>query len=143
MPTISVSVAPEGDEDESACSCCGRPIYWGFGWLESEGRSLAAYWYQWSEGHEARFRLAIARFDERENLVPGVACVGGHIENEAICYSILEANESPWADFGRFGAASPRSAALEDKQHIFELVDAIAANEKRISSRILGCGLQA
>jgi hypothetical protein len=143
MDRVVFVATPDGDEYETKCTCCGRPIYWGYGWLESGRAPLAAYWYQWSEGHEGRFCLAIARFDEEEHLVPGVVCVRAWVHSNSIHYSVLEPPDAPWSDFGKFGAAAGREEALTDKSRVFELVDAIAANEKRISSRIDSSGLHA
>jgi hypothetical protein len=143
MSDIHISATPEGEEFETRCDCCGRPIYWGHGWLDSSNASLAAYWYQWSEGHQGRFVLAIARFDSDENLIPGVASVSGHIETDAIHYSILEPSETSWMNLSRFGPLLSREAALPDKAHLFELVDAISANDQRLSARILASGIQA
>lgn len=107
----------------------------------SASRSLAAFWYQWSEGHEVRFNLAVARFNDEEFLVPGVVCVAARIEGDALAYSILERDECSWSDFGKFGEIATREEVLLDRKNVFGLVDAIAANERRISSRILGSGI--
>ncbi|MFG6465735.1 hypothetical protein [Roseateles sp. BYS87W] len=142
MQEIPISVEQEGEEFATLCSCCGRPIYWGHGWLMSEGQSLAAFWYQWSEGHQGRFCLAIARFDSEECLIPGVVVVTARIEAQSLIYSVVEPEASPWKNFGSFGAISNRASALEDRAEVFSLVDAIAANEMRLSERILGSKLQ-
>jgi hypothetical protein len=143
MVDIPVSATAEGTEFETRCSCCGRPIYWGQGWLESGKSTLAAYWYQWSEGHQGRFVLAVARFNENDVLIPGVASAEACMEAGAIRYSILEPSETPWPDLSRFGPLLGREAVLQDKTETFELIDAITANDRRLSSRILGSGLQA
>jgi hypothetical protein len=139
---INVKADPDGEEYETQCACCGRPIYWGYGWLSSGETSLAAYWYQWSEGHQGRFCLAVARFDEDDCLIPGVACVSGRLQSGSIHYSILNPEDSPWESFGSFGPPADRATALEEKGEIFSLIDLITANENRISSRIIASGLQ-
>jgi hypothetical protein len=141
MSDIPVSVEPEGEEYATRCSCCGRPIHWGHGWLMSEGRSLAAFWYQWAEGHQGKFSLAIARFDDRECLIPGVVCMSAEIRDDALHYGVYESNEAPWPSFGKFGAIAEREHALRDKAWLFSLVDAITANDRRLSTRILASGL--
>lgn len=143
MVEIAVTATREGDEFQTLCECCQRPVYWGYGWLESEARALAAYWYQWPEGHEGRHFLGIARFDEQEQLVPGVICISAQINGENLEYVICSASDAPWRDFGSFGAIASRDDALKDQARIFTLVDAIEANESAISSRILSCGLRA
>ena len=107
----------------------------------SEGRSLAAFWYQWSEGHQGRFRLAVARFNEEDVLIPGVVCMAAVIKEDALHYGVCEANEAPWPDFGAFGPVAEREHALDDKDWLFTLVDAITENDPRLSSRILANGL--
>jgi len=141
MSELPVSVEPEGEEYATACSCCGRPIYWGHGWLMSEGKSLAAFWYQWSEGHVGRFCLGVARFDGQDRLIPGVVCISAEIRDEALHYGVYEREQAPWPDFGAFGAVAEREHALHDKESLFALVDAITANDPRLSSRILASGL--
>ena len=142
MAEIPIFIEPEGEEFSTRCSCCNRPIHWGHGWLMSQGQSLAAFWYQWAEGHQGRFSLAIARFDEEDHLIPGVVCVSARIDAQALIYTVLEPEDAPWPDFGAFGAIAGREPALEDGQRIFSLVDAIAANDSRLSTRILTTGLQ-
>lgn len=143
MRDFPISIEAEGEEFSTLCSCCSRPIYWGHGWLMSEGQSLATYWYQWSEGHQGRFSLAIARFDNDDLLIPGVVCVSAKIEAHALVYTVLEPEVAPWPNFGAFGVIADRKSALEDGQRVFALVDAIAANDSRLSTRILATGLQA
>ena len=105
-------------------------------------KSLSAFWYQWSEGHDGRFALAVARFDDEDCLVPGVVCVTARIEDEALQYGVLEPDSCPWPNFGAFGFISIREEALLDRQRVFALIDAIAENENRLSSRILASGLR-
>ena len=139
--TPSTSVAePEGDEIESSCSCCGSPILWGHGWLTSEEKSLAAYWYKWPKGHPGHFELKLALFEEQDACVPGLASVVAHIDNQEIRYTVLEPEEAIWSglDLTRFGPALSRAQALEHREHLFSVVDAIAAREARLASRILG-----
>jgi hypothetical protein len=143
MEDLPVTVEPEGEEFATACACCRRPIYWGHGWLMSANLSLAAFWYHWSEGHQGRFSLARARFDDQEVLVPGVVCVQAQIEDQALKYSVLEPSAVPWSTFGAFGAVAERAVGMEDREKVFSLVDAIAANEGRLSTRILASSLQA
>jgi hypothetical protein len=143
MQEIPVSIEPEGEEFFTSCVCCGRPIYWGHGWLMSEGHSLAAFWYQWSEGHQGRFSLAIARFDDEDCLVPGVVCVSARIEDRALKYGVLEPDAAPWPNFGAFGGIAERAVALSDSQRVFSLVDAITENDRRLSTRIRASDFQA
>jgi hypothetical protein len=130
---------PEGEEIESSCSCCGRSIFWGHGWLTSEDKSIAAYWYNWPTGHPGHFVLKLALFDEKDSLVPGVASVAAHIDEQDIHYSVLEPEEAIWSglDLTRFGPALSRAQALAHQEHLFAVVDAIAARETRLASRIL------
>jgi len=142
FPNVSISATvaePEGDEIQTSCSCCGRSIFWDHGWLTSEGKSLAAYWYNWSTGHSGRFVLKLALFDEQDVLVPGVVSIAARIEQQAIHYSIVEPKEAIWSglDLSRFGPAMRRAESLSHKKHLFAVVDAIAAREGRLSSRIL------
>ena len=145
MATEGVSAIPDGEEQTASCSCCGRPVYEGCGELQSEATLLADYWYRWSEGHEGRFTLAVSSYDDRGERAGGVAVVSGHVTDTDIIYSVLDPEDSPWADFGDFGQVLTRSEALHGptNNNLFSVVDAVVANESRISSRILACGLRA
>jgi len=143
----SVRVIPDGEEHESACSCCGRPIYSGYGELHTDTAALADYWYRWAEGHEGRFTLAVAIRDESGEPVEdgGVFVISGRVDPESIVYSVLEPDDSPFGDFGAYGRVIDRETALANAgaTNLFNLVDAISENERRLSSRILSCGLKA
>lgn len=139
--TLSTTVAePEGDEIETACACCAQPIFWGHGWLTADDRAVAAYWYHWSSGHAKHFTLKVALFDDRDTLVPGVISVRAHLDAEAIHYAVLEPDDAVWTglDLSRFGAALGRAEALAQREHLFAVVDAVAARDGRLASRILG-----
>ena len=145
MPDISVTAVPLGEETSESCRCCGRPIYAGAGDLTSEEGPLATYWYRWSEGHHGRFVLAVGRTDEGGQPVPGVLVVQAGIADGNITYGVLHPDDSPWESLSAFGRPLTRDEAFSaaDRTWWFRLVDAIAANESRISSRILQAGLQA
>jgi hypothetical protein len=142
FPTTSGSVTvaePEGEEIETRCSCCGRSIFWGHGWLTLQAKAIAAYWYSWSAGHPGRFVVKLALFEEDEVLFPGVISVEAQIDQGSIHYSVLQPEEAVrlGLDLTRFGPALDRTQALAHQVHLFAVVDAIAAREKRLSSRIL------
>jgi len=139
MTTIDVVAKPDGDENVDACTCCGRPIYEGRGALESSGSDVADYWYRWSEGHEARFILAISPCNDHGEPRGGVAVISARIDRGNIVYSVVEPADSPWTGTSTFGPILTREEALKGPlvPDLFNLVDAIAANEQRLSSRIL------
>lgn len=147
MTIIDVVIVPFGDEQTFACSCCGRPIYAGAGDIRSAEGGIADYWYRWSEGHQGLFHLAVhLRGTDGEPVEDGgVIVLSGQVDAENIVYSVVEPERSPWADFGAYGAAIGRSQALENAgtTGLFDIVDSIAANEHRISSRILSGWLKA
>jgi hypothetical protein len=140
---ISVIAVPSGDETTSHCPCCHRPIYKGAGDLQSTAGTIAVYWYEWPEGHEGRFALAVGRISADGDPVSGVLVVAASVNAEQITYAVLDPENSPWSTFGSFGGPLTRSEALSEDNRgpWFTLVDAIAANERRISSRILSSGL--
>jgi hypothetical protein len=72
-----------------------------------------------------------------------VLVVVASLNAEQITYTVLDPDNSPWSAFGSFGGPLTRSEALSEDNRgpLFALVDAIAANETRISSRILSSGL--
>lgn len=147
METVDVVVVPEGEEHLSSCSCCGRPIYSGCGELEAEGTTIADYWYRWSEGHQGRFNLAIAFRDSKGEPVEdgGVVAIAVRIDSGNIIYTVQEPEEAPWSDFGAYGRVMSRALALREAQatNLFNIAGAVSANERRISTRVLGSGLQA
>src|SRR5262249_45535517 len=113
----------------------------GAGVLESNGSDLADYWYQWSEGHEGRFIVAVSPCNDRNEPRGGVVVLSARIDAENLVYSIVEPQDSPWAGTELFGPLLSRAEALEGSlmRDLFELLDAIVANERRLSSRILAC----
>jgi hypothetical protein len=143
LSEISVTAVPFGDETTEPCPCCQRPVHEGAGDLQSRARTIAVYWYRWPEGHEGRFTLAVGRISARGDPIPGVLVVLASVGAEQITYTVLDPEDSPWSEFGSFGCALTRSEALseDNRNTLFALVDAIAANERRISSRILSSGL--
>lgn len=132
----STYATPEGIETETICGCCSTRVCSGLGWLESDHTEIAAYWYEWPEGHAGRFYLAIARFEEGI-LVPGVAAIAGAVGTELVSFTALDPKESPWPDFGDFGLPLSRNQVLADSRRVFDLADAISAKDHRIASRIL------
>ena len=60
-------------------------------------------------------------------------------DSENIIYSVVKSAESPWSDFGTFGAVLSRTDALGSQWEpgLFELVDAVAAKEPRLAAHIL------
>lgn len=147
METLDVIAVPEGEEHLSSCSCCGRPIYSGYGELKAEGVGIADYWYRWPAGHQGLFNLAIAFRDGEGEPVEdgGVVAVSVRIDSRNIIYTVQEPEEAPWSDFGAYGKVVSRALALEEAQanNLFNIVGAVCANERRISTRVLGSGLQA
>jgi hypothetical protein len=71
--------------------------------------------------------------------------LSGQLNAEAIVYSVVEPMDAPWSDFGAFGTVidRPRALAEAEAADLFNVVDSIVANERRLSSRILSAGLQA
>ena len=140
MKTFSVKALPDGEERRSSCPCCGRPIFAGCGHLEIEGKSRFNYWYRWSEGHEDRFTVAIGFGPLTDGDRGRVVALAGVATQEGIQYSVMEPDASPWgADFGEFGMVLSRREALREaaSMQLFAIVDAVAANEKRLSQRLL------
>lgn len=140
MSDDRVSAAPEGVENTSACSCCGRAVFEGSGVLSAASGDLADYWYRWTDGHESRFALAISACDADGYPCGGIAVVACRREGGSMVYSVLEPDKSPWPASQTFGPVLTREQALSGEvvPNLFALVDAIAANEPRLSSRILG-----
>jgi hypothetical protein len=139
MPSINVTVEQDGQETQERCSCCGRSIFLGRGVLASAESDLADYWYRWPEGHGKQFMLAVSPCNDRGEPVGGIAVVSGRLENENLIYSVVEPEDSPWPDSNVFGPVLSRKSVIEGAagSKVFALVDAITANEPRISSRIL------
>jgi hypothetical protein len=138
LTKVDVRVVPAGSESTGACTCCGRPIYSGHGDLLAAQGPVASFWYRWSEGHDGRFVLGIGRYDAEGLEVPGIVVVQARLVEENIEYSIVAPDDSPWNSLGRFGGPLSREAVIEQgfQIELFHIVDAIAANEPRISSRM-------
>ena len=139
MADIFVTADSEGAETTTLCTCCGRAMYAGYGVLRSGQDDLADYWYQWSDGHEQRFCLAVSACDSNSCPVGGIAVVSACREGDGLVYTVLEPDQSPWPDSPTFGPILTREQTLSGQitPNLFALVDAIVANESRLSSRVL------
>jgi hypothetical protein len=128
-----------GAESIDTCSCCGRSIFEGEGLLFLGEAVVAKYGYRYSEGHQARFVLGICPLGESGLPVAGLAVARCQSDGESLIYRVLDPIESPWADSEALGKVLSRKEILEDSAlpNFFELLDAIAARESRISSRVL------
>lgn len=120
-------------------------MYTGAGELFAEQHVIADYWYRWADGHEVRFHLAVCPRGQNGEPVEraGVAVLSARQDSENLVYSVVEPHNSPWSDFGAFGAVLPRASALASawEPSLFALVDAVSAKETRLADRILSTGL--
>jgi hypothetical protein len=139
MSELSVVVEPDGEETATLCECCGRAMFDGCGILRSGEDDLADYWYRWSDGHEQRCYLAVSACDSNCCPVGGLAVLSAHGDGQGISYSVLGPGDSPWPSHPTFGPVLTREQVLSGDivPNVFALVDAIAANEPRLASRIL------
>jgi hypothetical protein len=114
-------------------------VYEGEGVLESGDVELAHYGYRWAEGHESRFTVGICALDRQGANLAGLAVVTARSDGEKLIYTVLEPEKSPWGDSEALGKVLTRKQLLEEGliPNLFDLLDAIVANEPRISSRIL------
>lgn len=116
-------------------------MHTGAGDLLLHGRPIADYWYQWTDGHEGRFYIAVCPRDPNGEPIEGagVVVISAYQDDENVIYSVLEPADSPWSDFGAYGPVLSRATALGSdwSPGLFELVDAVAAKEPRLAARIL------
>ena len=82
-----------GDEDTSACVCCGRSVYEGIGWLLRGDDEIACYLYRWAEGHEVAFSLAVAGTKDGY-MRPGFVSVSCRQKDGDLSYSVTEPTDS-------------------------------------------------
>lgn len=122
------------------CTCCGSPIHRGNGEIHSSTRVLADYWYEWPDGHEGQFSLAVCLRDDAGEWVEGagVVVLRGSFGVEDLQFAVVEGAQSPWQDFGVFGPVLSRSAFLvsASREKTFGVVDAIVARDMRLVERI-------
>ena len=141
MNNIGFRVEEVDDEYSTQCACCGRAIHWGHGCLLSGEQMLAAYWYQWADGHEGRFGLALARSNADDTMEPGIVSISALIDQDNISHLMKDADDDAWPQFLDFfnenGGLLDRQTVLQDASRVFSLVDAIAANDARLVARIL------
>jgi hypothetical protein len=128
-----------GDETQEPCPCCGRPVFEGRGVLMSGDHELAEYAYRWATGHQGRFTLGICPIDAQGCFYAGLAAVSCRNDGEQLIYTVLEPDASPWSDTETMGKVLTRQQLLQEMliPDLFELVDAIAAREERLASRIM------
>lgn len=126
-------VVAEDGFDSSACPCCERPIrtYCGHITDGKSGDVCADYWLSIPEGHDGYFTVAIS-IAEGGNA--RVAVLVGEATQDGFTYHLQDREDSPWEDFGEYGAVMDRSEVLDDpaKPIFFRMVDAIAARDARL-----------
>ena len=110
LTSDELTAVPHDAESTSDCRCCGRPMYSGSGVIERLAVSVGAYWYQWSDGHEGRFVLAVAWGMEGPH-GERVVVLQGRASPDGRRYGILEPAESPW-DLSDIGPMLTRAEAL-------------------------------
>jgi hypothetical protein len=139
----SYSTEPVGAESATACTCCGRPIFEGSGWLLQGEEELACYAYRWAEGHEMRFMLAIAGTTAGV-MRSGYVVISCARIDESLHYSVVEPDESPWGSSEEYGRPLSREEALASNglyPDLWQLNDEIVRHEPRLAQRILAlCG---
>jgi hypothetical protein len=128
-----------GEEQEQACPDCGRGIHEGEGILVADGVDAASYAYRWSEGHEARFHIAVAGVAPDGTMRDGFVVLSASLRDGNLVFAVVEEDESPWASSEFMGRVLSREEALHGPAYpdLFALTDAITAHEERLSRRIL------
>jgi hypothetical protein len=130
----------EGEERVYECTCCGSPIHRGNGEIHSSHAVLADYWYEWPDGHEGQFSLAVCLRDEAGEWVEGagVVVLRGSFGDENLQFAVVDGALSPWKDFGVFGPVLTRSVFLASpsRDEAFQIVDAVVARDIRLVERI-------
>ncbi len=123
----------EQELDLNKCSCCGKKIrtYSGLIAKENSEEICANYWIRIPEGHDGYFTVAVSI---AEGGKPRVAVMLGEATSDGLTYRIQDRKDSPWDDFGDYGAIMDRKDVLSDvsKQMIFSMVDKIADNDTRL-----------
>lgn len=130
----------EGEERAYECTCCGKLNHWGNGELHSQSDVLADYWYEWPDGHEGQFSLAVCLRDDSGQPArgAGVVVLRGSVTATDLRFTAVDVEASPWKDFGPFGAVIPRDAFLSSpfRTRIFDIVDAVVARDDRLVGRL-------
>lgn len=123
----------EQELDSSKCSCCGKKIrtYCGHIAKEVSEEICADYWIRIPEGHDGYFTVAVSI---AEGGKPRVAVLLGEATSDGLTYRIQDRKDSPWDDFGKYGAIMDREDVLNDesKPMIFSMVDKIANRDSRL-----------
>lgn len=123
----------EQEIDSSACSCCGKKIrtYCGHIAKENSEEICADYWIRIPEGHDGYFTVAVSIAEGGKTRV---AVLLGEATSDGLTYRILDRKDSPWDDFGQYGAVMDREEVLNDgcKPLIFNMVDKVADSDSRL-----------
>ena len=134
----SLTTEPVDSEHTEACTCCGRSIFEGTGWLLQGDRELANYSYRWSDGHDIAFSLAIAGTDG-EHMRNGFVVVSCRRKDTDLSYSVVEPEDAAWGTTENLGPVLTREQALDPRglyPDLWSLVDAISELEPRLAARI-------
>ena len=129
---------PLNDEVIITCTCCGRPIHEGSGWLLAGDDEVACYEYRWSEGHEVAFAMVLTGATDGY-MRPGQVSITAWESGGEMVFSVVEPGQSVWNDSEDFGPVLSRAEALDPTglyPDLWPLVDAIVDHEPRIAHRI-------
>lgn len=128
-----LAVVAEQEFDPISCPCCDQTIrsYCGHITAGESADVCADYWLRIPEGHGGYFTVAVSIADAGH---ARVAVLVGEATHDGFTYRLLDREESPWEDFGAYGAVMDRADVLTDpaKPVFFRMVDAVAAQDFRL-----------
>lgn len=136
--TESLTTEPVGHESTEPCTCCGRSIFEGAGWLLRGDKEIANYSYRWSDGHEVAFSLAVAGTNA-EHMRDGFVVVSCRQQDTDLSFSVCEPKDAPWGETQHLGSVLTREQALDPQglyPDLWSLVDSITELEPRLADRI-------
>jgi hypothetical protein len=136
--SMRLTILPEGQARFGPCHCCGRYTERVWGFLERSEETLAAYYVEWTPGHEdkaANFDLIVGRWGEGAEASHrrSVALEFRQLENGP-AFKVIDAATRSYAASTLTGSAMSRDEVLEGdmRELVFALVDTVYLDDPRI-----------
>lgn len=142
---MKVARAPEYDveigenAEPSTCYCCGQESEIGHGFVYRDGDARAVYYAGWAANHlDKKITIALAIGEWGDDSSTGDrTCFGleAYEGDKDILFSVIDAENSPWADTDLLGKMLSRKEALKHTllEEVFIIAEYIVRNHKAIN----------
>lgn len=138
-----LEVEPTGDSMHAPCDCCGNQNRCVWGFIHTPRYTLAAYYVHWTVGrmtdHGANFDVIIGRWGDGATAADRhLIALEYRVMDTGPAFMVIDAAGRPADDPGMVGRALARAQVIgtPDAKQVFEVVDAILAQDPRLAELV-------